>query len=78
MVLVRLKELTYVESLVLIVGSADGGALTNAQFGLGTGHIWLDHIQCQGSEYFLHQCSHDDFGANDCSHSNDASVICQR
>ena len=59
-------------------GVADGGALKEAQFGTGSGHIWLDEIQCEGSEYFLHQCNHDAFGVNDCIHLEDASVICQR
>lgn len=59
-------------------GSADGGALKNAQFGPGSGHIWLDEVQCNGSEYFLQQCQHDSFGVNNCAHDEDAGVICQR
>ena len=62
----------------MCIGSADGGALKNAQFGLGTGHIWLDEVHCDGSEYFIQQCNHDAFGVNNCVHSEDASVICQR
>ena len=59
------------------VGVADGGNLNQAPFGGGSGHIWLDEVMCEGSEYFLHQCNHDNFGINNCDHNEDAGVICQ-
>ena len=48
------------------------------RFSLGTGHIWLDEVHCSGLEYFIDQCSHDSLSENDCSHFEDAAVVCLR
>ncbi|CAM9276058.1 unnamed protein product [Lampetra planeri] len=53
--------------------SAHGGA----HFGEGTGPIWLDDVECSGSESFLTSCAHDEFGSHNCDHKEDASVICE-
>ena len=54
------------------------GAPQRAFFGQGTGHIWLTHVNCFGSESSIDHCQH--FGWNDhngyCGHYEDASVIC--
>ncbi|XP_028408891.1 uncharacterized protein LOC114531487 [Dendronephthya gigantea] len=51
-------------------------ALPGSQVPSGTGHIWLDDVQCVGSELNLTNCSHRGLGVNDCSHSEDAGVEC--
>ena len=57
--------------------SSEGAmAFTNARFGQGTGTIVLDDVQCTGTETRLVDCMAS--STNDCTHSEDASVRCQR
>ena len=42
----------------------------------GTSHIWLDEVQCTGSETRLIDCPANTLGDNDCTHSEDAGVRC--
>ncbi|KAM4530052.1 uncharacterized protein PAE49_022712 [Odontesthes bonariensis] len=56
-------------------GSAQS-ALQSAQFGQGSGEIWLDDVDCSGGERYLSECSHSGFGEHDCEHGEDAGVIC--
>ena len=55
----------------------DASARSFAAFGQGTGPIHLDDLQCQGFEDALVNCSYDSNTA-DCSHFEDAGVVCQR
>jgi len=49
-----------------------------AEFGVGSGFIWLDNVQCNGTEMFLSDCTHSDWGIHDCLHLEDAGVTCNR
>ena len=51
-------------------------ARQNAFYGEGNGTIWLDNINCVGSELMIESCSHGEWGAQNCSHSQDAGVKC--
>uniref|UniRef100_A0A8C3JZ31 SRCR domain-containing protein n=1 Tax=Calidris pygmaea TaxID=425635 RepID=A0A8C3JZ31_9CHAR len=48
----------------------------NAHFGLGSGNIFLDDVQCRGDEPSLQMCRHNGWGVHNCRHMEDASVIC--
>ena len=52
-------------------------ALPRARFGQGSGDIFLDGVQCNGTETKLKDCKHKGIGVHDCGHKEDASVICR-
>ena len=42
----------------------------------GTGPIWLDDVQCIGTETHIDQCRHNDWGSNNCGHVEDVYISC--
>ena len=51
--------------------------LIRTVFGEGTGRIWLDNVQCTGSERTLTNCTASSSGNNSCTHEQDVGVRCQ-
>ena len=52
-------------------------AFTNAHFGAGVGPIYLDNVECSGSESNLTDCSSSSIVYCYRGHSEDAGVRCQ-
>lgn len=52
-------------------------AMSQAHFGQGSGQIWMDSVQCSGSETYLTHCTHEGFGSHNCGHNEDAGVVCE-
>ncbi|XP_070585596.1 soluble scavenger receptor cysteine-rich domain-containing protein SSC5D isoform X2 [Erythrolamprus reginae] len=55
---------------------AAGSAPKGAHFGRGSGRIWMDNVNCEGTENSLQECQANTQGTNNCVHDQDASVIC--
>ena len=58
------------------LGYSRGSARVSAYFGEGGGLILLDNVNCNGGESTLFGCSHGNFGEHDCTHNEDAGVVC--
>ncbi|XP_058864815.1 antigen WC1.1-like [Acipenser ruthenus] len=57
-------------------GAAESAGGGEATFGQGNGIIWLDEVNCRGSEMHLWDCRRSLLGLNDCDHKEDAWVTC--
>ena len=51
-------------------------SFSRSHFGDGTGPIWLDDVQCKGTEDRLTQCRSNPVGQHNCLHIEDAAVRC--
>ena len=54
-----------------------GVQFQSAHFGQGTGQIWLDNVQCSGSEANLGECPNAGWGIHNCQHSEDVGIACE-
>ena len=51
-------------------------AASNAAFGPGSGLIFLDNVECEGTEDSLLDCRGQDAGNHNCGRFEDAGVYC--
>ncbi|XP_035663840.1 neurotrypsin-like [Branchiostoma floridae] len=58
------------------IGYRGGVATAGGDFGEGTGNIWLQNVNCIGAESSLGDCPIQSWGSQDCSHRQDAGVVC--
>ena len=47
-----------------------------AFYGQGSDKIWLDNVNCIGTELIIENCSHNGWGNEDCLHNEDAGIKC--
>ena len=63
------------------LGYGHGSAMSQAIYGEGHGHIWMDNVACTGDEARLTDCpfgdgGHSVWGDENCRHAEDAAVNC--
>eukprot|EP00057_Strongylocentrotus_purpuratus_P006350 XP_011660824.1 PREDICTED: deleted in malignant brain tumors 1 protein-like [Strongylocentrotus purpuratus] len=68
-----LKDAEVVCRMLGFDGALD--APLGARFGKGSGSIFLDEVQCQGTEIDVERCDHDGIGVHNCAHNEDASDL---
>ncbi len=53
-----------------------GAVALTTGFTNGAGQIWLDNVQCRGTETRLIDCPANALGSHNCAHVEDAGVRC--
>ena len=59
-----------------MLGYGHSGRSIGNRYGAGSGQIWLDNVQCRGTERSIVECRHNGWGFHNCVHDDDVSVSC--
>lgn len=51
-------------------------ALATPVFGEGVGAIWMDNVECNGTEQHIAECRRTPLDNINCGHSEDAGIVC--
>ena len=73
------RKPSYIQGFTCLISPFLGGVevLTDSQFGDGTGPIFLNQLQCTGTETSLLRCRQfTELGLHFCDHSQDVGVRC--
>jgi len=60
-----------------VVRRRNGSVVPLGIFSPGKKKIWMDDLDCNGTEESLVDCKRSDWGENDCSHVEDVSITCE-
>jgi len=64
--------------MVDVVGSYVGTKTENV-YGIGSGPIWLKHVQCREDKKSIDECLHKGWGANSsCTYRDDVAISCSK
>ena len=61
----------------MVYPNLGGIAYSNAQYGAGSGPIYLTDVLCTSSQTSLLQCNSEAILSGSCTHSEDAGVKCE-
>jgi len=53
------------------------GRTLRRQYGPGEGEIWMDNLDCEGTEISLSDCAHNGWADHNCDHAEDVSISCE-
>jgi len=59
-----------------MLGYDYSGRVIGNRYGPGSGPIWLNNVQCNGTESDIESCPHRGWGQQNCEHRKDVSVSC--
>jgi len=62
--------------ITTIIMCRRSGVYLGNSYGNSTGQIWLNYLQCNGSETSFINCLHSGWGVHYCNHHKDVSIRC--
>ncbi|XP_069120538.1 scavenger receptor cysteine-rich domain-containing protein DMBT1-like [Argopecten irradians] len=60
------------------LGFSNNGNHTMKTYGAGSGTIWMDDLACSGNESALSECPFNGWGNQNCRHTEDVGIECER